>query len=170
MVRAVTRVMYRVEKFVETVKEDADELISSTVAHVLGLLESLPGATACREGAFEGGLLRWAHVPDCAQAREQAAEASEVRRERRVWRCAPGSPWILSRRLAGRRACAWSPTIACDSSSMSCWYHGRGVVFLASAFSTAIRTRVFGGDARPPKPCLLRLQYRWPDEPFGSPS
>ena len=51
--------MYRVEKLVETaVKEDADELISSTAAHVHGLLESLPGATARGEGAFEGGLLR----------------------------------------------------------------------------------------------------------------
>ena len=32
-------------------------------AHVHGLLESLPGATARGEGAFEGGLLRGAHVP-----------------------------------------------------------------------------------------------------------
>ena len=30
-------------------------------------------------------------------------------------------------------------------------------VFPASAFSTAIRTRVLRGDARPRKPCLLRL-------------
>ena len=59
----------------------------------------------------------------------------------------------------------------CSRHLARCWLVGVGYfVFPASAFSTAIRTRVLRGDARPRKPCLLWLQYCWSDEPFGSPS
>ena len=188
MVRAVTRVKYCVEKLVETaVKEDADELIGSdggptfmdclkACQERLRVVKARSKAACCAERMFPTALRRENRQRKPLKSVENVVRGDVLQvlgsMDSVEEACRKAGVRVESYDRMQLFLNAFVRVIAVESRHLArCRLVGVGdFVFPASAFSTAIRTRVLRGDARPRKPWLLRLQYRWPDEPFGSPS